>query len=267
MNKENLLIVLKGMLIGVTMLVPGVSGGSMAIILGIYNKLIAAVSSFFKHKKKSFIFLFLFLLGSGSGMILFAKPLLALIARFPMPMLYFFMGTVAGSVQLILQQAEVRYMTWKIGIYILLGIVTVQLLALLPLDFFRVDPTADFTSILLLILAGFISAIALVLPGISVSYMLLMLGLYDLTMRSISEVYLPFLVPLGFGVIVGILMTTKILENMMLKYPQPTYLIIFGFVVGSLGELYPGLPTGLEVVICLATLLTGFFAIRFLHRT
>ncbi|HIU63608.1 MAG TPA: DUF368 domain-containing protein [Candidatus Avacidaminococcus intestinavium] len=267
MHKEKIIIILKGMLIGVTMLVPGVSGGSMAIILGIYNKLVAAVSSFFKHKKESVIFLTLFMLGSGSGMILFAKPLLQLIEKFPMPMLYFFMGTVAGSVQLILRQAEVRYLSWKVAFYILLGIAIVQLLAMLPLDFFRADPSGGSTSILLLLTAGFISAIALVLPGISVSYMLLMLGIYDTTMRSISELNFPFLVPLGIGVILGVLLTTKILETLMLKHPRPTYLMIFGFVLGSLGELYPGLPAGIEIIICLFTLLTGFFAIRFLHRT
>ena len=92
MKDKKLLTVLKGMIVGGTMLVPGCSGGSMAMILGVYNQLVTSVSSFFKHKRQSALFLALFALGGGVGMLLFAKPLLRLIERFPMPMLYLFLG-------------------------------------------------------------------------------------------------------------------------------------------------------------------------------
>ena len=82
--KENWLkIFLKGLCVGGTMLVPGVSGGSMAMILGIYDKLITSVSSFFACKKRNALFLLLFALGGGAGMLLFANPLLYLLERYP----------------------------------------------------------------------------------------------------------------------------------------------------------------------------------------
>ncbi len=82
--KENWLkIFLKGLCVGGTMLVPGVSGGSMAMILGIYDKLITSVSSFFACKKRNALFLLLFALGGGAGMLLFANPLLYLLQRYP----------------------------------------------------------------------------------------------------------------------------------------------------------------------------------------
>lgn len=93
-----------GFCIGATMLVPGVSGGSMAMILGIYQDLISSVSSFFK--KKNALFLLLFLLGSITGMVLCAKPLLNLIEWQPKIVLFFFMGAVAGSVPMIYRKAQ-----------------------------------------------------------------------------------------------------------------------------------------------------------------
>ena len=81
----------KSLIVGSTMLVPGVSGGSMAMILGIYTKLIHAVSSFMKDKLHNAFFLSVFLAGSLLGIVSFSKPILHLIETYPMPMLYFFM--------------------------------------------------------------------------------------------------------------------------------------------------------------------------------
>ena len=99
-------VILKGICVGGTMLVPGCSGGSMAMILGVYDRLVSSVSSFMKHKKESLFFLTLFCLGGGLGMILFARPMLSLMERFEMPMLYFFIGAIAGSVPMILKKAS-----------------------------------------------------------------------------------------------------------------------------------------------------------------
>lgn len=106
--KKTMLTGLKGMIVGGTMLVPGVSGGSMAMILGIYDQLIMAVSSFRRAPGRNFRFLLMFSLGGGLGMLLFARPLLQLIEAYPMEMLYFFLGAVAGGVPLIYSQARTQ---------------------------------------------------------------------------------------------------------------------------------------------------------------
>lgn len=262
--KINILTAFKGMLVGGTMLVPGVSGGSMAMILGIYNQLIASISSFIKNKKKNAIFLLLFLVGSGLGMALFAKPLLALIEQYPKPTLYFFIGAVAGGVPLIFKQSGVKKFSFKVPLYVIVGIIVVLLFSMIPTGTFQSKMETGVVSFLLLTLAGFIAAIALVLPGISVSYMLLLMGLYDETMRAISEFYLPFLAPLCIGLILGIVLTTKFLERIMTNHPQSTYLIILGFVLGSIVQIFPGIPMGAELFLCIATLAVGFGAIRLL---
>lgn len=262
MKDNNLITMLKGMIVGGTMMVPGVSGGSMAMILGIYERLVTSVSSFMKDKRASFLFLAFFSIGGGAGMIIFANPLLHLIESYPKPMLYFFLGAVAGGVPLIYKQAEVSQFSWKVPMYICVGLIIVLLFSAVPTGASQSQMGAGAISFLLLVFAGVIAAVALVLPGISVSYLLLLMGLYDETMRAIGEFYLPFLVPLGIGLLLGIVMTTKILERAMKKYPQPTYLIILGFVLGSIAEVFPGVPRGDELMFCAVMLILGYGIIR-----
>ena len=211
MNQKNeglrgsLLTFCKGMVVGGTMLVPGVSGGSMAMILGVYDRLVSSVSSFFKHKRESFLFLVTFALGGGVGALLFANPLSKLIELWRMPMLYFFIGAVAGCVPMIFREAKVARFHWKQPVYVLVGVLIVSALSLLPSGLVAdSEMQAGAVSFLLLMAAGFIAAVALVLPGISVSYLLLMLGLYDETMKAIGDLYFPFLIPLGLGLALGV---------------------------------------------------------------
>lgn len=265
MNSGNLQALLKGLCVGGTMMVPGISGGSMAMILGAYDKLISSVSSFRKHKKESLIFLTLFSLGGGVGMLLLARPLLMLIENYERPMMYFFIGIVAGSIPMICRKAEVKKVGVLTILYPLMGIGIVFILGRIPSDIFQSGSENSFQFFMLL-LAGFISAIALVLPGISVSYMLLLLGLYDKIIEAVSRLNFPLLVPLALGLAMGVLATTKLLDRLMTKQPEATYLIILGFVLGSVGELLPGLPQGMEWLFCAACLVAGIGIIRIILR-
>ena len=265
-GNNNFLTALKGLIIGGTMLVPGVSGGSMAMILGIYDRLISSVSSFMKNKKENLIFLVVFSMGGILGVLLFANPLLQLIERYPMPMLYFFIGAVAGGIPLIVRQSGAKKLTWRIAGYVILGLVAVSALGLLPQDLFNAENSSGTVGFLLLLIAGFVTAAALVLPGISVSYLLLLLGLYDRTMSAISTLHLPFLLLLGIGLVLGIVLITRALERAMAAHPHPSYFIILGFLLGSVAEIFPGIPQGLSLPVCIITFAAGFSAIFFLSR-
>lgn len=265
--KENWLkIFLKGLCVGGTMLVPGVSGGSMAMILGIYDKLITSVSSFFACKKRNALFLLLFALGGGAGMLLFANPLLYLLQRYPLVLRWFFIGAVAGSTPMMLKKAQIHSVSWRLPVFLVVGFSAVALFSILP----AADASgAENPGALFLICAGLVAAVALVLPGISVSYLLLMMDMYNTVIQSISRLYLPYLLPLGAGVLLGIILTTKLLERAMEKHPQQTYLLILGFVLGSLPELFPGFPVSVPQWLGrrsdLAALLTGGVIISAKH--
>ena len=261
--KDNYLITaLKGLIVGASMLVPGVSGGSMAMILGIYDKLVRAVSSFFKNILGNVIFLGTFVLGAGIGMILFASPLGKLTENYNMIMMYFFMGAVAGGIPLIYKSSKVQKVTSKEIFYIFIGALITLLINFIPEGIFDFTGGLTLGSLGMLALGGIVIAIALILPGISVSYMLLVLGMYTETMNAIKNLYFPYLIPLALGVLLGVALTTRILETTMNKYPEKTYLIILGFIIGSVVMVFPGIPAGLELIICPIMFLLGFIIIK-----
>ena len=262
MKNTSILNIIKGMFVGGSMLIPGVSGGSMAIILGIYDELICSVSSFFKNKKDNMKLLVTFMAGAFIGIILFAKPLLYLTDKYTFPMMYFFIGAVIGSIPMIYKKAEIKRVSIQSILYIVLGMIIVFLISLIPKELFEIDLSNGIQDYILLMITGIVVAVALVLPGISVSYMLLVLGMYEETIRAIDEFYFPYLLPLGIGLLLGIVFMTKILERAMTLYSKATYLIILGFVMGSVAEVFPGIPKGTSIIISLFNLFLGYFLIQ-----
>lgn len=265
---KNLIITLfKGMFIGGTMLIPGVSGGSMAIILGIYDRLISAISRFFKSIKSNIIFLAVFAVGAVAGMILLANPIYYLKELFEKPVMFFFIGCVAGSIPMMVKKAQVRKVSWKCFVFPIVGALFVVLITFVPTGTTGTEMSGGVLDYLLLIFAGFLAAIALVLPGISVSFFLVLIGVYDDLIASIKNLNIPFLIPIFIGLVLGIILTTKLLEAAMNKFPQPTYLIILGFIVGSIVEIFPGLPGNIfEYIICAITLVLGYLFIWLISR-
>ena len=256
---------LKGIWVGGTMTVPGVSGGSMAMLLGIYDRLIRAVNSFWKDKGE-LLFLVLFALGGGLGMVLFSGSLLHLLEIYPMPLKYFLLGAVAGGIPLIYREAKIEKFSADVFLYSAVGILIVVLLSLLPAGVFSPKAGGGIINVFIQLAGGILTAAALVLPGISVSQMLLMLGMYESVMENISSLQLVPLIPLGIGAVAGVFLTARLMEHFMEKYPKGTYLIIFGFLLGSVSELFPGIPQGRELVVCIIMALAGFFALYAMQK-
>lgn len=258
MKTNNIITIIKGLIIGGTMLVPGISGGTMAMTLGIYNELVASISTIRQRKRQNLIFLALFILGAAVGMLIFARPILYLIEVYPKPTIFFFLGAVSGAVPMIWRYSQVTKVRTKHVVYIIVGAIIILCLSFIPTELIHADSTKGMIGFLVLVAAGFISAVAFILPGISFSYFLLLLGLYDDTMAAIGDLNIMFLLPLIIGLAIGILISTKYLDRAMTVCPHATYLIILGFVIGSLIEAFPGVPQGLEWVTCIVTAFTGF---------
>ena len=232
----------KGAVVGGTMLIPGVSGGTTAIILGIYDQLVRAVSGFRAHKRESLRLLFWFCLGACGGILLLARPLLGLLERFPLPTGCFFLGAVAGSVPAVYRKSRIQHFQWRVPVYVLLGAALVLALNRLPV------PAHEAAA------------------GGAGGFLLLLLGLYDGTMTAIARLDLAFLFPLALGLLAGIFLFTRALDLLMTRYPRATYLVILGFMLASLPTLLPGLPGAAEWLPCLLSLLAGFLLIHQVSR-
>lgn len=221
----------KGLLIGATMIVPGVSGGTMAIILGIYDRLISAVSSFGENIKRNLLFLVTFGMSAGLGLFLFSTPVSWLLEHYEFPTISFFIVVILCGVPVIGKKSGVEKVSFEVAAYMLLGAILVVSISKIPDNLFIAE---NFVG---LILAGLLSAAALILPGISFSHFLLILGIYDSLLAAVKTLNLGFLIPLGAGVLAGIVLLSRLLENLMKKYPKQTYMIILGFILGSIAEI------------------------------
>lgn len=106
----------------------------------------------------------------------------------------------------------------------------------------------------------------MLVPGVSGGSMAMILGIYETVVEAIGSFRLGILIPFGVGILMGIILTTKFLEMAMIRYPQPTYLMILGFVLGSVTEIFPGIPRGIEWVICILMLVAGYGIIRLISQ-
>lgn len=255
---------IKGLVIGATMTVPGVSGGSMAMVLGIYDRLLKHVSEITKYPKESLTFLLWFAAGAGSGAFLFSRGISWLLTtRAEGILCFFFLGAVSGGIPMILKSASVSRIRGREMICILTGILTALLIALTPQGIFAPGTENTPMHLLFQLAGGFIIAVALVLPGISASQMLYMLGIYESTLKAISSLDILALLPLAVGGILGTYLTARILEQLIKKHREDTFLMILGFMLASLPELLPGHLAQENLLFCVMALAAGFIGVYF----
>lgn len=250
----------RGFFMGISDLIPGVSGGRIAFILGIYDELLASINGFFSRNWKKHIgFLLPLGIGIGTTLLLFSRVIEYLLKNQPAPTQYFFMGLVVGVLPFITKQAGVkRNFTWQHFIVILLvgG-------ALASLAFIKPQDTAVITSLTAsntigLFFAGWAGSIAMLLPGISGSFILLVLGVYSTAIGALANFNLPIIAVIGAGIIVGFIVSNKAISYLLKHFKYIMFAVIIGLIVGSLFVIYPGIPeSGTPFVMSVIAFFTG----------
>lgn len=257
---------LKGIAISVATMVPGVSGGTMAIILNIYDDLIHAISSFFDNWKSNVKLLLQLGLGAIAGLLLFSRVIELALNKYPVIMSFFFIGVIVGGIPVLYKKAISVDKNKYNYIYLIIGFVVALFFSGGSAVTSTMVTEGGNTNIILLVIAGVVIAVALILPGISGSFVLLMLGLYDVTLNAINNLNFKFLIPVGIGVIIGIIFITKILEMLMNKYPGKTYMMILGFVGGSIIAIYPKNIGTITIFNSVIPIIIGFIIITFISK-
>lgn len=240
---ENLFTALKGIALGMAFVIPGFSGGTMAVILKIYDKLLDAISLNLKKLKKNLPFIIALGLGMAVGVFLTAVALKFLFKNYPVATNLTLTGIVVGSLPMIWKECTSEAKFKPVNI-----IPFIMALAVMVVMFFikRAEPVeavaqTDFSIGLALKLAvgGMIAAVSMVIPGISGSLMLTIMGLYETTITAVSERNFALIIPIGIGAVVGVLAGAKIISILLGKFKQGTYAIIIGLIVGSLLTIFP----------------------------
>ena len=245
---------------GISDLIPGVSGGTIAFILGIYDELLASISGFFSRKWKKHIgFLLPLGIGVGVALLLFSRVIEYLLVNHHAATQFFFIGLIIGVLPFIAKHANVKK-NFKMKHIVLLLLVGA---ALASLAFINHQDTAPITKLTAtnafgLFFAGWLGSMAMLLPGISGSFILLLLGVYSTAISALSNLNIPIIAVIGAGVIVGFIVSSKAISYLLTHFTYSTFAIIIGLILGSIFVVYPGIPAaGTEFVMSVVAFIAG----------
>ncbi|MDD4036680.1 MAG: DUF368 domain-containing protein [Bacilli bacterium] len=243
-------MIIIGIVIGAGMILPGVSGGVLAVIFGIYEKMLDAITNFFKDWRKNLLFLSPIILGVLIGAIIFSKVLNFVFNKYPMESCFTFIGLIIGGLPTLfnkVKQTEEKKL--NLPIYFITFLISIALFVL-GRDTINIDISTKlnngFLSIILLFITGFIYISGKIIPGISSSFMLMLIGMYKYLLGiianplSLTKTKGLELVPFLLGIIVGAIVWVKIMNFLLEKYQNKTYSAVLGFVIGSIAAIYPG---------------------------
>ena len=240
--------ILKGIVIGIANIIPGVSGGTMMVSMGIYDKLIHCITHLFSEFKKSVAFLFPIAIGMVIAIVGSSFGLEYLFAKFPIPTNLLFIGLIVGGLPAIWK--NVKGSKIKVGhiIAFLLFFVVVAGLAIMgESEGKAADLTFNAINVIKLLGVGVVASATMVIPGVSGSMMLMLMGYYNPVLETITD-FIRALVsfdmkgilqgctvlnPFGIGIVVGIFAIAKLVEIIFEKFPLYAYWAIIGLIVAS----------------------------------
>ncbi|MBE6158074.1 MAG: DUF368 domain-containing protein [Firmicutes bacterium] len=240
--KEKLILMIKGFFFGIANIIPGVSGGTMALTMGVYEEMIEVISHFFKDIKKSLNFVIPFGVGALLSILLISKLISKALDKFPFPTTLFFIGLILGGIPLLTR--KVRKVKIK-PLNIIIFLITFGLIIGMSI----MNEGSNVVNIsnlslgmyCLLFLVGIIAAATMVIPGVSGSFVLMLLGFYKPIVDTVSSITdfsllghnILVLMPFGLGVLIGIVLVSRLIEFLFKKFEVSTYYAVLGFVLAS----------------------------------
>lgn len=268
--KDKIILGFKGFLIGLANIIPGVSGGTMAVSFGIYEEIIEIASNIFKNFKKNMAFILPIGIGAVIAIALLSNVITICLDKYQVATPLLFVGLILGGLPAIVKNIGKKItkptnlivfsITILFMLFIYLGIKDAE-----DVDFTNVDAIGY----IILFIVGAIAAITMVVPGISGSFVLMLIGYYKPIVKTVSDlthfnnvIYnLCILIPFVFGVLFGIVSVSKLIKYCLKKYPEQTYSSIVAFVLSSVVLIiYPLLNVSAsitELIVGIVLLLMG----------
>ncbi len=216
---------LKGIIVGIGGIAPGLSGSVLLVILGLYEKVITAIGTLFKDFKKNIAFLVPLFLGFGVGVIIFSKIVNFLLNNYEVYTRFAFLGLVLGTIPLFYKEVKKQGFNKKYYIVILLSAIIGFSLFFFNKNLF---PTIIEANLFQAVLLGIAVAGSSIIPGVDSAVILSTLGLYELYVKCLAEFNLAVLIPAGFGLIFGALLISFLMNKLIKKYYTVTFSVIFG---------------------------------------
>ncbi|MCL1824164.1 MAG: DUF368 domain-containing protein [Oscillospiraceae bacterium] len=233
---------LYGAVFGIANVIPGVSGGTMMVVFGCYDIICGALALDFKHIKKHFFFLLAFAFGAAAGIFGFSFAAKYLFENYPVPTFLFFIGLILGSFPVI---SKKLFSKGKLKVYHII-FMFIALAAVIGLSLAGESAETaeavyqtDILTAVKFFSGGFAAAAAMIIPGISGSFMLVLFGVYNLIITAVTELDLFVLIPAGIGILCGLVLGAKAIKFLLSRFHTAVYSIITGLVAGSVFAIFP----------------------------
>ncbi|MCL2801351.1 MAG: DUF368 domain-containing protein [Treponema sp.] len=270
-----------GFILGITAIIPGFSVATMAVVFSVYDRLINVIVPDLKKIFEAWMFWLPLVIGGIAGIFFFSKVFSLLMENHSTPAYWFFIGVITGSIPLIYSkvcpQAYVCAKTninsetsqdKKDALPSLPSVICFVIAIAVMIVFAFVKPeegTVVYTELTLhvfgmLAAAGALAAIAMIIPGISGAFMLLVIGFYRTVLLAVSELNVPLIIPVVLGALAGLLLSAAFVRFLLAKVPRETYGAVLGLVVGSIFVLYreaEGIGEGIGIVISAVCFIVG----------
>ncbi|MCL2440124.1 MAG: DUF368 domain-containing protein [Treponema sp.] len=259
-----------GFVLGITAIIPGFSVATMAVVFNVYDRLINVIVPNIKKILAVWQFWLPLVIGGIAGIIFFSKVFSLLMVNYSVPAYWFFIGVITGSIPLIYKKtcpetdSNKKFALPSIPsvICFIFAIAVMIFMAIVKPD----EGLAVYTELTpyifgMLALAGALAAIAMIIPGISGAFMLLVIGFYQTVLQSVSDLNIPLIVPVVLGAAAGLLLSAAFVRFLLSKVPRETYGAVLGLVTGSIFVLYPGgfaFQARAGIIISIVCLFTGF---------
>ncbi len=269
---NNIILIVKGFFIGIANIIPGVSGGTLMISLGIFEQLIDAISHFFKNFKKNIKFLFWIGIGAVLSIILVSRVVTFTLENYRFPTILFFIGLIIGGIPMLFKTVKKDTKKPQNILIFALMFGLIMLMTFFEGGLSTVSFTnMSITSYIILFLIGVIAAATMVVPGLSGSFMLILLGYYEPILNTIKE-FTSFNDPISngiilgifaLGVLIGIVLVAKLIEYLLDNHKIITYFGILGFVFASIiSIIVTGINDGMmftpyQIIAAIPLFLTG----------
>ncbi len=240
--KSFLYRILCGFCLGISVFAPGISGSIMAIIMGIYDKLIDIASSPFKNFKKNFKFLLPLGIGAVISLILFILVFSYLFETYEKAVFMLFIGLIAGNLPMVYREARKSKFRWYFPVGAVLAAAFAFVIGIMSEGVGGAQTGSENINLLYLALSGALAGFSSIVPGMSVSMILIVMGVYDFLIEAAKSIDVTVIAVVGVSFVLSLVLSSKLIKFIFSRFGGMAHFAVMGFLIGSVGGIFYTLP-------------------------
>lgn len=255
--KSFLYRILCGFCLGISIFAPGISGSIMAIIMGIYDKIIDITSNPFKNLKQNIKFLFPMGIGAVISLILFVFVFSYLFETYEKAVYMLFIGLIAGNLPMIYKEAKKSEFKWYYLLGAIVAVAIAFVIGVMSENVSNTEGVAISSNLIYLAVCGAVGGFASLIPGMSISMILIVMGVYDTLINSAKSLDIAVIAVVGVAFVLAMVISSRFIKFIFEKFNGLAHFMVLGFLVGSIGGIFCSLPSDGSTVAGIIMLVIG----------